>query len=300
MPERLSRLPALPARPVDGHKGTFGRVLIAAGSRGLSGAAVLSGLGALRGGAGLVTVAAPRGIVDIVAAGEPSYLTLSLPEDAEGRIGLGGLVPLWQAATASTAMAIGPGWGTSPALDVLAERCYLDLDLPLVVDADALNALARSRRVVTDDGNPLRPVAPRVLTPHPGELARLLSQEIEEIGRRREELTIEFARRLGAVVVLKGPGTVISDGDRLAVNTTGNSGLATGGSGDVLTGLVAALLAAGMDAFEAAWLAAHLHGLAADLAAAAGSEAALIATDLPGWLPHAWRELVEADADDQS
>lgn len=295
MPERIDTLPSLPDRAANAHKGTFGRVLIAAGSRGLSGAAVLSGLGALRGGAGLVTVASPRSVVDIIAASEPSYLTLSLPEDAEGRIGLGALVPLWRAATSSTSMAIGPGWGTSASLDVLAERCYLDLELPLVVDADALNALARARRLMTDDGNPVSPMGPRVLTPHPGELARLLELDIEEIGQRREELTVEFARRLGAVVLLKGPGTVISDGERLAINKTGNSGLATGGTGDVLTGLVAALLAAGLDAFEAAWLGAHLHGLAGDLATVAGSAPALIASDLPDWLSAAWQQLGEGE-----
>ncbi len=281
-------LPPLPGRPSDGHKGTFGRVLLAAGSRGMSGAAVLAGLGALRSGSGLVTLAVPASLVPVVASIEPACLVLPLSEDVTGTTGLGGLVPLRRAAMAATAVAIGPGWGRGLAIEVLAETLYVELDRPLVVDADGLNALAVGRRVLARGENRPRPSGPRVLTPHPGEMARVLGTDIASVEADRESVALELASRTGAVVVLKGAATVVTDGDRLVVNSTGNSGLATGGSGDVLTGLIAGLLARGMPVFDAAWLGVHLHGLAADLAVAELAESGLIASDLPDWIPAAW------------
>ncbi|MEX2288604.1 MAG: NAD(P)H-hydrate dehydratase [Planctomycetaceae bacterium] len=286
--QHVFEVPAPPRRPDDAHKGTFGRVLIVAGSRGMSGAAALAGLGALRGGAGLVYVAVPVGILPIVASIEPSYLTIALPEDENGRVGgkaekiLDELIPKHEA------VAIGPGCGQSTELTSLARQLFASVELPMVIDADGLNALAGS-------GDALRAHAgPRILTPHPGEFARLISSDVKTVQANREELAAKFARDNGIVLVLKGQGTVITDGERLAVNATGNSGMATGGTGDVLTGLIAALLAQGMSAFDAARLAAHLHGLAGDLAAAELTKPALIASDLPRYLPAAWSQLGDA------
>lgn len=277
----------LPARPEEGHKGTFGKALIVAGSRGMSGAACLSGLGALRGGAGLVQVAVPAGILPIVAAHEPSYLTTSLPEDDAGRIGRTAARVLLEAAAGCTAMAIGPGWGTSADLEELARSLYSSVAVPLVVDADGLNALAHSAGdwPTPPDG------AARIITPHPGEFARLLKSDTKTVQANRESLAAEFAARHGVIVLLKGHDTVITDGHKAALNTTGNAGMATGGTGDVLTGLIAALLAQGMTPFEAARLGAHLHGLAGDLAAAELSRHGLIASDLPRYLSKAWLRL---------
>ena len=294
-PTRL--LPPLPGRPSDGHKGTFGRVLLAAGSRGMSGAAVLAALGALRSGSGLVRLAVPRSLVPVVAAIEPACLVLPLSEDAAGTTGLGGLVTLRRAAAQATAVAIGPGWGQGMALEVLAETLYVELDRPLVVDADGINALAVSRRVFAAGENRPRPAGPRVLTPHPGEMARILGIDIASVENDRESQARALALRTGAVIVLKGAATVVTDGDRLIVNSTGNSGLATGGSGDVLTGLIAGLLAQGLPVLDAAWLGVYLHGLAADLAAAELSESGLIASDLPDWIPAAWCELEARSAE---
>lgn len=294
-PTRL--LPPLPGRPSDGHKGTFGRVLVAAGSRGMSGAAVLAALGALRSGSGLVTLAVPRSLVPVVASVEPACLVLSLSEDATGTTGLGGLVTLRRAAAQATAVAIGPGWGRGMAIEVLAETLYVELDRPLVVDADGLNALAVGRRVFAAGENRPRPAGPRILTPHPGEMARILGTDIAAVENDRESQARALALRTGAVVVLKGAATVVTDGDRLIVNSTGNSGLATGGSGDVLTGLIAGLLARGLPVLDAAWLGVHLHGLAADLAAAELAESGLIASDLPDWIPSAWCELEAESAE---
>jgi NAD(P)H-hydrate epimerase len=286
--ERIDHLPALPPRPADSHKGTFGSVLVVGGSRGMSGAAALAGLGALRGGAGLVSVAAPREVVPMIAAAEPSYLTVPLPEDHDGRIALAAWDGLAAAIPKQTALAVGPGLGRSDDLNELVGRIYREAELPVVFDADALNALAGRKAALS--AHPDEEQAARVLTPHPGEFARLVGTETKTVQQDRERLAGEFARAHGVVLVLKGHGTVITDGERLAVNTTGNAGMATGGCGDVLTGLIAALLAQGMSAFDAAHLGTHLHGLAGDLAAAELSQPGLIASDLPRFLGPAWRK----------
>jgi NAD(P)H-hydrate epimerase len=286
LPINLS-LPPLPARPDESHKGSFGSVLIVAGSRGMSGAAALSGQGALRGGAGLVAVAVPSGIAGIVASIEPSYMTLALPEDDGGRISRLAAAEILGRLDDRTAAAIGPGWGKSADLVELAHVLYTSIEIPLVVDADALNALAASPA-----GFPKAPpTAARIVTPHPGEFARLTATDTKTVQADRQAMAAEFARTHGVIVVLKGHETVVTDGERVAINTTGNSGMATGGTGDVLTGLITALLAQGMLPFDAAHLGAHLHGLAGDLAAAQFGKPGLIASDLPSFLGQAWRQV---------
>ena len=283
----VASLPTLPVRTADAHKGDCGRVLVVAGSRGMSGAACLAGTAALRGGAGLVTVAVPEGIVSIVATYEPSYMTLALPEDSHGRIRTGAMARLNEALSSQTAVAIGPGLGQSAGLLDLVGELYTSSPLPLVVDADALNLLAKRPYLLTrPEGG-----APRILTPHPGEFARLTGLETTVIQKDRQSHAVEFARKYRVVLLLKGRETIITDGVRMAVNTTGNSGLATGGSGDVLTGLIAALLGQGMAPLDAAHLGAHLHGIAGDLAAEEMSKPGLIASDLLHFLGRAWCEL---------
>lgn len=289
----MTSAPALPDRPADAHKGTFGSVLIVAGSRGMSGAAALAGMGALRGGAGLVFVAAPAGIVPIIASIEPSYLTVPLPEDESGRIAAAALPVIRQRATRMDAVAIGPGWGQSDELHQLAAALYAELACPLVVDADALNLLARS---ATAFG---RHAGPRVLTPHPGEFARLLGSDTRSVQDNRRRVAEQFATHNASIVLLKGAQSVITDGTTTHLNPTGNSGMATGGTGDVLTGLVAALLAQGLAPLEAARTGAYLHGLAGDLAAAHFSEPALIASDLPRYLGRAWKVLLDSQGTDR-
>jgi NAD(P)H-hydrate epimerase len=283
-------LPALPARPEESHKGSYGKVLIIAGSRGMSGAAALAGAGALRGGAGLVTVAVPKSIQAIVAAIEPSYLTAELPEDDQGRFSKDAVRLAIRMCARSSVAAIGPGWGTSADLDQFGQFLYSTVDRPLVVDADALSGLARAPQGFTT----MPPVAPRILTPHAGEFARLIGSDTAAVQADREGLAVDFAARNNVVLVLKGHGTIITDGRRLAVNMTGNAGMATGGTGDVLTGLIAALLAQQMEPFDAAHLAAHLHGLAGDLAAADLGAHSLVASDLPRYLGKAFRQAAGA------
>jgi NAD(P)H-hydrate epimerase len=259
-------------------------VLLIGGSLGMSGAIALAGKAALRSGAGLVQLAMPAPCLPMVAGFEPSYMTAPLPADEAGRIDASAQPRLIELADAATVVAIGPGLGRSPALDQLVAWLYRDLPKPLVLDADALNALADQPDVLASHQ------APRVLTPHPGEFARLIQRSAREVQADRESLATEFARRCDVVLVLKGYRTFITDGQRRAHNLTGNPGMATGGTGDVLTGVIAGLWAQGLAAFDAARLAAHVHGLAGDLAAAELGETSLIASDLLDWLPAAFKQ----------
>ena len=283
----VNTVPSAPVRKDDAHKGDCGRALIIAGSRGMSGAACLSGTSALRGGAGLVSVAVPDGILEIVATYEPSYLTIGLPDDEHGRLTNAAALPLKQVIEGQTSVAMGPGLGQSTGLLDLVTSLYNTIPHPSVFDADALNQLAKRPYFLKRS-----PDAPaRILTPHVGEFARLTGLDIETIQQNRQQHAAEFAKKHNVIVVLKGKNSVITDGTRVAINSTGNSGMATGGTGDVLTGVLVALLAQGMPAFEAAHLGVHLHGLAGDLAAEELSKPGMIASDLLHYLGRAWCEL---------
>jgi NAD(P)H-hydrate epimerase len=279
----VTQLPVLAPRPVDGNKGTFGRVLVVAGSRGMSGAAILCGSGALRGGAGLVRVAVPQELLPIVAAANPCYLTAALPQDLVGRIAGHAESELLALAEANDVLAIGPGLGRSDDLAALLARLVAKTERPLVLDADGLNAFQGRADLLRGRAHPL------ILTPHPGEFARLLGTDVATVQARRQDLAVRFAAEHGLVLLLKGHGTIVTDGRRVYHNPTGNPGMATGGTGDVLTGLIAALLGQGLEAFAAAQLGAHLHGLAGDMARDDLGEVSLIATDLLDYLPRAFQ-----------
>ena len=274
-------LPPWPRRKPDGHKGTYGTALIVAGSRDMAGAAVLCGRAALRGGAGLVRVACPAGVQPVVAAGSPCYLTAGLPDDADAAA-----KQVFELANTADAVAVGPGLGQEPDAFALARRVVRELPgKPTVVDADGLNALAPFTPAFRGRSVPL------VLTPHPGEFARLAGTSVADTQADREKAAVAFAGRFGVVLLLKGTGTLVTDGRRLYRNTTGNPGMATGGTGDVLTGLIAALLTQGLSPLDAAVLGAWAHGRAGDLAAATLGETALTAADLPDYLSEVFRDL---------
>jgi hydroxyethylthiazole kinase-like uncharacterized protein yjeF len=262
-------------RTPDSNKGLYGHVLIVAGGRGKSGAPAMASLAALRAGAGLVTAAVPESILASVAAITPELMTLPLREGPSGEIGPSNLEPdqLRRITERATVMAMGPGMGVEPEAFVLG--MIEKTKLPLVLDADALNILANHPDKL-DGGN--RTV---VLTPHPGEMARLAGISTKEVQASREPLAREFATRHNVTVVLKGWRTLIAHPDgRIAINTTGNPGMAKGGSGDILTGIVAALLAQHPDhPAEAVEAAVYLHGLAADFALREQDEHTLLATD---------------------
>lgn len=284
LPRLANGLPRLPRRAAETHKGHFGLVLLVGGSRGMAGAMALAGTAALRGGAGLVRLAVPEVCLDTVAAFEPSYMTVPLEADPSGRISGAARERIVQLAETATVVACGPGMGRSLGLDVLVSWLYTHLMRPMVVDADGLNALSRRPEVLRQST-----AAVRILTPHPGEFARLVGTE-RMSDEERPQAARELAKRSGAVVVLKGHRTVVTDGLALVTNTTGNPGMATGGSGDVLTGLIASLVAQGLTPMDAARLGVYLHGLAGDLAAEALGPESLIASDLVQFFPQAFKQ----------
>ncbi len=278
-------LPHLRPRDEDNHKGDFGRALLIGGSRGMSGAISLSGQATLRSGAGLVTLAVPGCALDVVASIEPSYMTVALADD-EDHIAQTATATCIGLAKSATAVALGPGLGRRPHLIDFVIDAYREISQPMVVDADALFALAERKVALA------KPGGPRILTPHPGEFARFAGSVPE--GSQRSTAAAELARsdtQGTTVVVLKGHHTVVTDGTRYSLNQTGNPGMATGGSGDVLTGIITALLCQGLEPFDAARLGVHVHGLAGDLAVEDLGQVSMIASDLIRYLPKAFQRL---------
>ena len=281
-------LPKLSPRAAESHKGTYGRVLVVAGSRGTGGAAALTGQAALRSGAGLVTVLVPAAIQATVAGVEPSLMTIGLGEPACDALEQPFASDIRERAAGMDCLAIGPGLGTSPGTRRLVQGLYHRLEQPLVADADALNALADWPEGL------VHPRGLRILTPHPGEFARLVGQPCARPPEERAAQAAALSRRDATgrtLVVLKGHHTIVTDGHRYACNQTGNPGMATGGSGDVLTGVISALVAQGLSPWEAVRLGVHVHGLAGDLAAQQRGEVSLIASDLLEFLPAAFLQL---------
>jgi NAD(P)H-hydrate epimerase len=281
--ERMREI--VPTRAADSHKGDFGRVLVIAGSVGRTGAAHLSALGALRSGAGLVTIATPRSCVPVIAAMAPEYMTEGLDETASGTIDYSAIDRILDLTT--DVIAVGPGLGQAPGTSAFVHALVERAGVPLVLDADALNAfVGEPERLMGRDGVDV------IITPHPGEMARLLSTSIESVQSDRLKHARAFAAAHKVHVVLKGHRTVIAGPDgRTFVNLTGNAGMATGGTGDLLTGMLAAWFAQLLDAEAACKLAVYLHGTAGDLAEADEGDVALIATDIAARLGDAVLEL---------
>ncbi len=280
---RTTAVPALPVRARDVHKGARGHVLMLAGSWRYPGAAVLAARAALRAGCGLVTLGCPAGARPAIAAQLLCEMSVPLPDSAPGVFSGDAVSEALDLAERCQATAIGPGLSLEGPAQAFARDIALLAPVAMVIDADGLNAL--HDRV--DDLR--RAEAPRVLTPHVGEAARMLGTKTADVAADREGAALALAKRTGAVVVLKGAGTLVTDGRRVFVNGTGNPGMATAGSGDVLTGVIASLLAQGMSPFDGAALGVHLHGLAGDLAAAEVGEHGMIASDILDRLPHACR-----------
>lgn len=268
----------IPSRPPDSHKGRNGHVLVVAGSRGMSGAAYLVALGALRSGAGLVTVAMPASERSVVTHQLPEALTLPLPETLDGAISDHALHVLeaYLKQRTITAVAVGPGLSTAPSVTSTVKGILKNWDQPLVLDADGLNAI----RPADLSGYPKL-----IITPHPGELAQLLGVERDLIKKDRVRVAENTARDYQLICVLKGHKTVITDGKITHLNSTGNAAMATGGMGDVLTGIVSGLLAQGLAPMQAACAGVFIHGLAGDMARI--SDRGLLASDVAHAVPRA-------------
>ena len=260
-------------------------MFLLAGSVGFSGAAALCTMGALRVGAGLVTLGIPKSLHDPMVEKLTEAMLKVLPETKEGSLSMQGLAEIASAVERMDAAAIGPGLSQQPQTKELVRRLLPMIAKPLVLDADGLNALAEDVPLLKQLPLPI------ILTPHPGEMGRLVRLSPEEIQQDRERVAKEFAKKYRVIVVLKGHGTVIAGYDgSVSVNETGNPGMASGGCGDVLTGMIAGLLGQKLAPLDAARLGVYLHGLAGDLAAAERGEIGLLASDLADRIPQAIRQ----------
>jgi ADP-dependent NAD(P)H-hydrate dehydratase / NAD(P)H-hydrate epimerase len=282
---------AFPLRRPEAHKGDFGHLLVVAGSIGKTGAAALAAGAALRSGAGLVTVATPEPCLAIVAAARAEIMTEPLPATKSGGLAEGGLSRLLELVKDRDAVVLGPGLGQDPQTRALVQAFVPACPVPLVLDADGLNALAAGDARTLDA---LTRRAPTVVTPHPGEMGRLVRRSAADVQRERVETAVAFARATGAVVVLKGERTLVAEPEgRAAVTATGNPGMATGGTGDVLAGVIGALVAR-HGALLAATAGVMVHGRAGDLAARVRGEEGMTAGDVLEALPAAIEQVRRA------
>ncbi len=281
--------PMFAPRRRDGHKGTYGHLLVLGGSVGKTGAALLAGKAALRMGAGLVTVATAERAVAAVARGMMELMTEPLPETPAGTIAAEALPVIEKILKGKNGIVIGPGISTDPSTASLVASLLPKLKVPAVIDADGLNIVAERRDVLK------KMTVPVVLTPHPGEFARLTGETIAEVLAKRLEMAPAFAREHNVILVLKGHRTIIAAPDgRVFVNPTGNPGMATGGSGDVLSGMIGSMLVQSKDVLGAIRAAVYAHGLSGDQAAAKLGERSLLAGDLIRFLPAAVKSLEDA------
>ncbi|MHC5083838.1 MAG: NAD(P)H-hydrate dehydratase [Planctomycetota bacterium] len=290
--KQIIEIPLPPDRPVDSHKGTFGKVLVIGGSVGFSGAPSLAAMGVLRGGAGLARVAVPASIQPVVAALEGCYTTIALA-DCDGQMDSKAVSEIAAHLPDNDVVAFGPGAGDGRGVRDAAMSLVGCDGLKLVIDADGLNALSNLRG---PGGWVAKRKAQCILTPHPGEMKRLWKSVFREaMPEDRVECAGRLAKETETIVVLKGARTVVTDGDNFYVNETGNSGMATAGSGDVLTGVIAALIGQGMDMLDAAIFGVHLHGAAADIVAYHMGPYSLIATDILDALGEAFAQILQQD-----
>lgn len=279
----------VPRRKTD-HKGTFGHLLVLAGSEGKTGAALLAAHGALRSGVGLATLCVPEPLNPIFEAALLEAMTVPLPASTTAPLVADHHV-IAEALAGKQALVVGPGIGTAPNTALLVKRLYQEVELPMVVDADGLNILAGDTDVLRNAP------APRILTPHPGEMARLLGVTAAAVQKDRRQAALVLARDHGVYVVLKGAETVIASPDgHLAINPTGNPGMAAGGMGDVLAGLIGGLWCQKLSPWQAACLGVYVHGLAGDLLAAAhGMPFGYLASELAATLPRAFRQMIDPE-----
>lgn len=283
IPNDIKKL--LPKRKPDTHKGDYGHVFVVAGSAGMTGAAALASTGALLSGSGLVTLGIPKSLNPIMEAKLTEVMTKPLPETDDQTLSEGAFSGIIKFAEKVNCVAIGPGLSRNYGTEKLVKELVISLDKPVVLDADGINALEGNASILSSAK------APIVITPHCGEMARLVSLSREAIVKAKEKVAKNFASKYNVVCVLKGHRTVVAGPKGKAyVNLTGNPGMASGGVGDILTGMIASFIGQGIKPFDAAKLGVFLHGLAGDLAAKEKGEASLIASDILEKLPEAIRK----------
>lgn len=283
--EEMGKL--IPKRRDDAHKGSCGRVFVVAGSRGMTGAAVLAAKGALRCGSGLVTVGTAESERHIVAGHLVEAMTLGL-EEKDGIVSSRAMKKILKSAYEADAIVFGPGLGKNSEIPEILAELIRSYQGTLVIDADGLNALSKNCDMLKGAACKI------IITPHPGEMCRLTKRPVEDIQKNREVVALEFAQKYGVTVVLKGKDTVIADSTgEIRINTTGNCGMATGGMGDVLAGVIASFAGQGLGAFDAAVLGAYIHGKAGDIARLQKGIHGMVATDVVEMLPLAIKTEIE-------
>ncbi|MDO5580506.1 MAG: NAD(P)H-hydrate dehydratase [Planctomycetia bacterium] len=287
----LRSLPEFPLRKENGHKGNYGHVFLVGGSRGMSGSIALAGKAALAAGSGLVHLAVPESILNIVASYAMEYMIAPLPSDPEGKIDPSAQEMIIHSLNTFTAGAIGPGLGRIHNESVVLRSVLQNVEKPVVFDADALNALAPDLWIDLPEGE-LKIAGTRIFTPHPGEFARLTGEPIPQTEEERKNAALRFVQSFkdhyhfshpekdSLILILKGHRTIITDGQNVYINETGNPGMATGGSGDVLTGILVSLIGQIRDPLSAVRLAVALHGLAGDCAAKVLEQESITASSL--------------------
>lgn len=284
--ERFESIPSLTARESAANKGDYGTVLVLGGGRGMAGAAALAGAGALRSGAGRVRIACPFEVQPTVAQFEPSYMAFPLQDDGSGHIDFPACAPhLERLLDSSTALVVGPGLGVTDKTKALVRWVLECVTIPTILDADGLNCLASQTKLLHGLTRPV------IVTPHPKEFSRITGEKVEAIQADREGHAVRLAARDHLIVALKGAGSIVTDGRRVYTNRTGNPGMATGGSGDILGGIIAALIGQAMEPFEAAVLGVYAHGLAGDIAKDQNGEVGMIAGDIVDSLADAFVHL---------
>lgn len=275
---------AVPNRPDNANKGTMGTLLSICGSFGMAGAAILAGKSALRCGVGLVKLAIPKSIYPIAAGSILESVFLPLSETSDGKISRTNIPRLLLEAKKSTAVLLGCGLSVCDDTKALVKSFVENCTAPMVLDADALNCIADNPGILKKRKSDI------IITPHPGEMGRLCGITAKEVNADRVDVALSFAKKYGVITVLKGSGTVIaSPNGQALLNTTGNSGMATGGSGDVLAGMTAGLLAQGKSAFDCAAAAVYLHGLAGDFAAEKLGKISMLPSDIIDYIAQAFK-----------
>lgn len=275
----------LPARPLHGQKGMFGRLLCVAGSTRMPGAALLAGNAAIRCGVGTICLASVPDACHLMVANTPEAMILPLSHDENGTLTEAALPTLLDYAQQCSAVLIGCGLGQSESVKNLVCGLIEQLECPMILDADGLNVIASCIDILQ------KAKAPIIITPHPGEMSRLLNCSIEEVQKNRLDSARSLAQQYDITVVLKGAGTIIATQNRAYINTTGNSGMSKGGSGDVLAGMIGSLIAQGIDGESSARIAVYLHGLAGDVAAKAFSRRAMLPRDIIRQLPKIFAQM---------
>lgn len=275
------------ARPKTSHKGDFGRVFILAGSRGLSGACFLTSMAALRSGAGLVTVGVPRSLVPALSRRLTEAMMTALPETKQETLSRSAFSSIRRYLTTQDVLALGPGMSLNSETQAVIRRTVLHSTKPMVIDADGLNAFEGKSHLFR------KLKVPAILTPHAGEFVRIFGKPIPQGDQERRKRVLQAAKNYRVVVVLKGHHTVVASPDgKIYVNQTGNPGMATGGSGDILTGVIAAMLGQKARPFQGACFGVFIHGLAGDLARKEKGEISLVAGDILNALPLAFQKVL--------